>query len=136
MKIVFAYPPNIDDIRKEFNIEGKAVVFTYGDTLYNPTKADISFDLMAHEQVHEKQHLNYNGGAEAWWKEYLINKDFRLSQEVEAYRKQWSVFCTKVTDRNDRRRFIKLIAGDLSSAIYGNVVTLNEAINLIKNPAV
>ncbi len=132
MKIVFSYPPNIEEIRKQFDIDGKPIVFTYGDTLYNPTSADISFDLMAHEQVHEKQHLNYNGGAEAWWTEYLNNKQFRLSQEVEAYRKQWSVFCSRVTNKNDRRRFINLIDGDLSSAIYGNVVTFNEAVRLIK----
>jgi hypothetical protein len=132
MKIVFDYPPNIKEIRKAFDIEGKAVVFAYGDTLYNPKKAEISFDLLAHEQVHSKQHSEYQGGASAWWSEYIANKQFRLSQEVEAYRKQWQVFCSKKTDRSDRRRFIKRIAGDLSSRIYGNVVSYDEAVDLIK----
>lgn len=132
MKIIFDYPPNIGEIKKEFDIDGKAVVFTYGDILYNPTRANISFDLLAHEQVHEKQHRDYIGGVEAWWKEYIKNKEFRLSQEIEAYRKQWSVFCTKKHDKSDRKRFLLRIAGDLSGPVYGNIITLSEAKELIK----
>jgi len=55
MKLVQDYPPNIKDIRKVFDLSGKQVVFTYGDTIYSPFTSKITDDLLIHERVYVKQ---------------------------------------------------------------------------------
>ena len=79
MKIIRDYPPNIEAIRAEFELNPR-VVFTYGETIYNPGGGKITDDLMVHEETHAKQQGDDPG---AWWDRYLVDVDFRLNQEVE-----------------------------------------------------
>ncbi len=130
MKVVNAYPPNIEEIRRSFNIEGKSVVFTYGDTLYAPNSSEISPDLMVHEETHAEQQSHI--GTYVWWDRYITNPAFRLDQELEAYRNQYQWAVENLT-RHYRRALLKRIAEDLSSDLYGNVIDTEEAIKLIKN---
>lgn len=123
------YPPNIEDIKKVFPIS-KNVIFTYGDKIYNPGGNDIDIALMAHEQTHSIQQDN---DVKGWWKKYLEDKEFRLSQELQAYQVQYRYYCKEVKDRNQRYRFLNRLAGDLSSEIYGNIISRSEAIRSINN---
>ncbi len=128
MEIRQEFPPNIREIRKTFDISDLPVVFTYGNILYNPTGEPVSDDLMIHEQVHEKQQAII--GVNDWWVRYLEDKTFRLTQEVEAYQAQLkSVQGT----RDYKRQFLQYISKSLASKLYGNILTWQEAKELIKN---
>lgn len=128
MKIVKDFPPNIREITKVFKLDAFNPVFTYGDTLYNPLGDPISQDLMIHEETHEKQQEAF--GKDQWWAMYLENKNFRLTQEVEAYRNQYQ-FLKTVLNRKGRMGALVTLAENLSSALYGNIINKKEAKELI-----
>lgn len=127
MKIVNENPPNYDKIAKKFDLH-ESVVFTYGDTVYVPGGGDIPDHLMVHEQTHEKQQ---GDNPEAWWDRYLEDDEFRLNQEVEAYRNQLRFVRKKIT-KKQKSDFLNRIAKDLSGKIYGNIVDYKTARELIR----
>ncbi len=126
MKVLKAYPPNIDQIQKVLN-PPFATVFTYGDTIYNPNvDRELPPDLVAHEQVH----CNQQGkDPEAWWDKYLKDEKFRFQQELEAYKAQWNIM------RHSRMAnwLLHGIVTDLSGDMYGNLVSYTIARRLIKS---
>lgn len=124
------FPPNIKELKKHFKINDN-VIFTYGDTVYIQKLRGISPDLMVHETVHRLQQQK-EGGPEIWWGKFLEDKDFRLLQELSAYRTQYKYICTQVKDRNKRAIILSRLASDLSSEIYGSIITWSEATNKIK----
>ena len=132
MKILIANPPNIDQIKAKFNIHVEdRVIFTYGDTIYNPGGFDVSKypDLIVHEEVHEKQQGSDPAG---WWERYLVDPQFRLNQEVEAYRAQYRKFKTMTRNRDLIAKCAHNIACVLSGHIYGNIIDYYEARQRIK----
>ena len=129
MEIVFDFPPNIEELRKHFTLK-KTVVFTYGNKLYNPGRGNIDEHLMKHEQTHSRQQSSHLTPAE-WWGRYIEDPKFRLSQELEAYRIQYKSFAVD-KDRNKTFLFLHGIASDLSSGIYGNAISYDEAKRLIR----
>ncbi len=129
MKIVYDYPPNYTDILVRFGLLNESVIFTYGDTIYSPTAQEIP----PHLEVHEKVHMHQQGNDPAsWWERYLLEDEFRLSQEVEAYHEQYQFVRQDVKDPNRRTRLLMKIASDLSGPMYGNIVTHRQALNMIK----
>lgn len=126
MKVVTDYPPNYELLKATFKLQPN-VVFTYGDTLYNPGGGVLEEHLMVHEETHAKQQSN----ADSWWKRYIEDKEFRLSQELEAYRAQYQ-YLLEHNDRAYRRRVLRQISKDLSGGIYGNLLSQAEAKALIK----
>ncbi len=130
MKIVVDFPPNIREITKKFDLDGLMPVFAYGDTLYNPSGYDIPEDLMVHEETHHRQQLAY--GIEEWWALYLEKDTFRLSQEVEAYQNQYQFIKDKYS-RQVRRKLLQDMAKNLSSKLYGHIISKQDAQELIKN---
>lgn len=130
MNIVYDYPPNYIAITKAFNIKGKTgIVFTYGDTLYVPGGPDVEIDkhLMRHEETHTRQQEPI--GADVWWQEYLKDEVFRFEQELEAYRNQYRSMGQLSLEQ--RLRYLDHIASDLSGAMYGNLLTKQEAVAAI-----
>lgn len=129
LKIVKDTPPNFKEISKAFNIKGESLVFTYGNKLYiSDYKGEIEDHLMVHEETHSKQQ---GKAPKKWWKFYIADANFRLSQEVEAYQNQYKYFKSTVKDRNQRARFLQKIVADLSGRIYGYMIGFNEAKDLI-----
>ena len=128
MKIVKDYPPNYDIIAKTFNLH-KGIIFTYGDKIYNPDNGNIDKPLLEHEKTHTKQQGNDIDG---WWDKYLTSQEFRLSQELEAYQRQYRVAKNFYKNRNDVFNLLKKTAMDLSSDMYGNIIGFSEAMGLIK----
>jgi hypothetical protein len=126
-RIVRGLPPNIDQIRGKLN-PGPTTVYAYGDTIYSPATADLSQDLIRHEETHFAQQARV-GGADEWWKRYLADPAFRLEQEIEAYRAQWTVI-TQLS-RPERRRRLAHICKTLASGIYGGLLTKQQARELI-----
>jgi hypothetical protein len=130
MKVVVGLPPNIEKIRKAFKFDEKDTVFTYGDTIYNPGDFFLSPDLITHETVHSLQQGNR---IEGWWVKYIREKDFRLDQEVRAYHQQYVHICELIKDRNKQEQMLFRLAEFLSSPMYGSIVNIAKARNLIKN---
>lgn len=127
MKIVSAYPPNYEEIAATFKIKGRAgIIFTYGDTIYNPSHVDVPPDLVAHESVHMNQQTLYGMTPEKWWEQYLTDSDFRYKQELEAYRAQYQ-FAKAHYGRTQRRAVLAHISKALAGPMYGNLISTRQA---------
>ena len=130
MKIVYDYPPNYKIIKKAFNLgDHENVIFTYGDELYVPQgeKTKLDNPLMKHEETHSRQQLAM--GASWWWDRFLSEPQFRLEQELEAYREQYKAMSGLSPDK--RAGYLTHIARDLSSEIYGNLMSFEQAVQVI-----
>lgn len=115
-------------LEKEFGIDWEqGIVITYGDTVYS--KVDLSPDLIEHESVHVRQQLKM--GVTEWWRRYVEYPEFRFAQELEAYQVQYAFLAATVKDREQLFRERMRLARDLSSSIYGNIVSYNVADRLI-----
>ena len=79
------FPPNFKQIEAMFDLSKKNIVFTYGDTIYNPYGGVIPPHLVVHEHTHT---IQQGDNPDGWWKKYLTDDKFRCSQEVEAYQNQ------------------------------------------------
>lgn len=131
MKIVKDYPPNYDQIIEAIPdvADSKNVVFTYGDTIYAPYKKG---KLPKHLKEHEKEHTRQQGDdPHGWWVEYLVNIEFRLAQEVEAYRKQYRFFKSRNHDLQKQANLLDQMALSLSGPLYGNIISIDQAKELI-----
>lgn len=130
MKEVFEYPPNIESIRKVFTFTRK-VIFAYGDILYNPDHVRLDPYIIAHEEVHQMQQAAMTGGVEEWWKQYLLSPNFRLMQEIPAYREQYRRAAHYIKDSNKIYGYGRALATALSGDTYGNCISFDEALNEI-----
>lgn len=128
LKIIVDFPPNIKDIKNRFTLTGREL-FAWGDIIFNPSGSKVPKQLLAHEHVHSKQQ---GDKIKAWWDRYLIDKEFRLSQELEAHQVEYYVFCKNEPNRNRRRIYLKIVAKKLSSRIYGKMITFGKAKELIR----
>ena len=132
MKILYELPPNYEDICKHIPAvrKTKTIVFTYGDTVYVPSGNPIPSDLEAHEAVHIERQSN----PAEWWARYLTDVQFRLDEELAAYRVQYA-YAVENYGRDHRRALLTHMTKDLSGAMYGKLITRKEAINLITQGA-
>lgn len=130
MQVVNALPPNIDQIRRAFTIDERYVIFSYGDKIYNPGANQLPTQLIAHEKIHAEQQEKY-GGPALWWDMYIANAAFRFNQELEAYRGQYAWVCRTYNSRTKRAYFAGIMATDLSSPMYGSIVSRDEAFDRI-----
>ena len=132
MKIVHAYPPNIDQIDEVFKVRGTpGVVYTYGDTIYVPDGSVVSPSLKSHEGVHYSRQTNDRGAIEAWWARYLTDAEFRLAEELPAHRAEFRTFCALHKDRTLQMRMLHAIADRLAGPLYGGLISASRARNLI-----
>lgn len=131
MKILAKYPPNYERICRNFpSVKLNYVIFTYGDTVYNPSGVELTGDLIAHEGTHIKQQEKI--GKDEWWDRYFIDLEFRMEQELEAYRVQYK-YAIDNYNRANRKRLLRKVSHDLASQIYGRMVNKREAEKLIKD---
>lgn len=103
------------------------IIYTYGDTCY--TTGPIPRDLEEHEKIHTKQQGDNPDG---WWNRYGDDVEFRYSQELEAYRRQYQYF-KAIHGKIKGFKYATLLAKDMSSPVYGNMCTYNQAIMAITN---
>ncbi len=131
MKIVNERPPIWNEVVEMIGAIPQHAVFAWGDTIYNPEGMILPDFIIAHEEVHSKQQEKY-GGPEAWWSRYLDDVYFRVSQEVEAYRRQYDVMCETHRDRNVQYKILRDVARSLSGPLYGNSITHSKAMEMIR----
>ncbi len=109
------------------------IAFTYGDTIFFAKGSDrLPEDLFVHEMTHTKQHREYPGGRDAWWDRYLIDDQFRLSQELIAYRNQYRWVVQNMKSPAKRFEYLMYMAQALSGKMYGNIISKLEAIQEIR----
>ena len=105
------------------------VIFTHGDTIYNPSGRDVPDYLIAHESIHT---IQQGDDPDAWWERYLRDPYFRLQQETEGYAVQFAFICNKVKDRNQRFKILLALARSLSGPTYGSMIGHSAAMKMIK----
>lgn len=115
--------PLYPEYEKYFKVN-EGTIFAFNNTIY--TSNDLPEDYIEHEKVHLRQQNNI--GADNWVSLYMRDKDFRLKQELEAYRYQ----LTCIKDKNKRSKAQTEFCKILSSEMYGNMITEEEAKNLLK----
>lgn len=108
----------------------KNTVFTYGTNIY--TRNMLEEPLYRHEVLHVIQQMQMEGGPDAWWDEYIKNPEFRLAQELDAYRVQYRTAKKFIKDRNHLFKYLHDISITLSGQMYGNLLSTQEALKLIK----
>jgi len=125
-------PPNYEAIVAAFPVVKSkyGIIFTYGHVIHNPDGISVTPDLHAHEQTHTIQQTSFGMTPERWWEQYINDVDFRLKQEVEAYRAQYN-FVMENYGRDQRRALLKHITKALSGSMYGRIVTVAGAKKLV-----
>lgn len=134
VKISNEKPPEwiLEAVKEKWGVDwNSTVIFTY-ENLITTFNGEMTEDLIAHEQTHVRQQLEYIGGADAWWREYLDNDEFRFKQELQAYRNQYQWLVKNIKDRNEVARFLTHYAKSLSGAMYGNMCDFPTAMKMIK----
>lgn len=127
MEILNQNPPNISELKSIFDIDETNTVYTYGANLFNPAGIQIPTDLLVHESVHAKQQEYNDTVAKMWWRKYIEDPEFRLEQEVEAYRAQYHYLKQVIKDRNRLDKHLRFICSVLSGPLYGNIIKPSEA---------
>lgn len=84
--------------------------------------------LLSHEAVHVKQQ---DGNPDAWWERYFVDVEWRVEQELAAYREQYRTFKILRTDRNERARYAVGLAGFMAGPLYGKVIDFSRAFKII-----
>lgn len=133
MKTSKELPPNWYDIQKVLKIDPFAPenpIFCYGDTVYN-VKGELRPDLDVHEYTHSQQQ---GDNPEIWWFKYLNDVKFRVEQEIEAYGNQY-VFISRALKGKWLKYGLNDMAKNLSSDLYGSIISHNEAVSKIRNYA-
>lgn len=135
MQVIYEKPPNYDEILAAFPvIAGKEMFFAFGDRIYAPHRPRvISRDIQMHESAHGVR--QFQVGVLKWWDRYLRDTEFRLAEEIIGYGAQYAELCKIEPNRHARRGNLVLLAGQLASPIYGNLVSRDKAKRLIADAA-
>lgn len=134
VKILNEKPPEWiwKEAEKCFAFDPHHTIFTFGNSIFNPGGHTLSPDIIHHELVHVRQQKGSSKDATLWWKKYFKDTTFRLEQEIEAYSAQYRFFCKYKKDRNLQSKFLMIVASHLSSPMYGDIISLQEAMKKIK----
>lgn len=122
--------PNLQELKDKFGVSEETLIVAYGDTIYCPP-VGMSKDLMVHEMKHCERQGFARDSARRWWERYMGDPEFRLSEEVEAYKAQYR-FCKAIyKDRNRQAKILFALAKELASPMYGSIIKHSEAMKKI-----
>ena len=119
--------PYIEEYRKRFPIT-KETIFVYKDTIY--TDEEMPYDIVHHELEHLRSQKEQ--GADLWINRYLEEPEFRLQEELRAYRYQLKKVLETTNDKGEYLNILTECITNLSSPLYGNIVSYREAERLLK----
>lgn len=107
----------------------QGVIITYGGVVHT-ISGKITPELEAHEQVHIDQQAGID--PDEWVERFISDIDFRLAVEIEAFRAQ-ADYLRVAHEHYPELLNQKLhwIYTSISSPLYGNVITYEEAKKLI-----
>ena len=115
--------PLMEEYQKKFAITD-GTIFALGLSIY--TNNPLTPDLLVHEIEHLKQQDKI--GVKEWVYDFLEYPQKRLEFEVQAYKAQ----LRSIKDRNHRDKVRRASALNLSSALYGNIISYEDAFKKIK----
>lgn len=115
--------PKLEEYKKHFKVTEKTI-FAYDNCIY--TNYELPTDILIHEIQHLKQ--QERDGLEFWLTNYLNDTNYRLKQETDAYRVQLA----SIKDRNLRAKIRIESSKNLSSDLYGGIISNEEALNILK----
>ena len=122
--------PYIQEYKKRFPIT-KDTIFVYKDTIYTDKKEEeFYYDVVHHEIRHLHQQKEH--GADNWINRYINEPEFRLEQEVDAYRYQLKKVLKTTNDKGEYLNILTECITNLSSPLYGNIISYAEAERLLK----
>lgn len=130
MNIVEGYPPMYAEIAAAFDLSGRKPIFSWGDKIYNPHRVVLDRALQVHESVHGERQGN---SPEAWWRRYMDDPGFRLTEELLAHHAEWKVRCAGLTP-NQSYAVLRVMAHRMSSKMYGSLISLHDAKIAIATP--
>lgn len=113
----------IEEYKKVFKVT-EGTIFAYDGNIY--ANSPLPQHLIIHETVHLERQKEM--GADKWVDKYLTDKEFRLNEEILAYREQLK----SIKNRDERAKLLIKCSQDLSSPLYGNIVTFFEALKLLR----
>lgn len=123
MEIRFERPPLWAEIDAKFHVEGKPVIFSWGEIIYNPQHIAIPPELIIHEAAHGQRQRNVDyirgSGIAQWWLQYIQDEDFRYVEELLAHRAEYAFLAAGVKDRNKLNSLLVRTAARLTSPLYG-----------------
>lgn len=115
--------PFLEEYKKHFKVTGETI-FAYNGKIYTNEKL-LPPDILMHELIHLKRQNKI--GADKWVKRYLEDDQFRLNEEVIAYKAQLDFY----KDRNEKN-LCRLKCVRALSENYGNIIEPLEAFKLLK----
>jgi hypothetical protein len=115
--------PLMEEYKKHFAITDDTI-FTLYPHIYTNNK--LTPDLLVHESTHLKQQVKI--GVKEWVREFIEEPQKRIDFEVEAYKNQ----LRSIKDRNKRHDCRIWASETLSGALYGNIISKQEAFNILK----
>lgn len=131
MAIISNEKPDIyKRLNQAFGVEwDKGLIIAHNGVIHTSASS-----LPGYKIAHEETHLAQQAGAnlEEWWEKYIADKEFRLRMETEAYQAESKWIEKNIRDRNVKYTLRHRIAVDLSSTIYGCIITYSDALKLIK----
>lgn len=133
MKIKQGYPPNIEDIKRVLSPD-KDSVFCYGEDIYCQDPDNLPPDVIVHEKVHARQQQNFSN-PDLWWQKYLLDKQFRFEQELEAYAEQYLWLKWNGTSSSVLQEALEDLGSNLAHPQYDFKITAQEASSKIRNYA-
>lgn len=125
-------PPNFEAIAKRFPIRGRKLIFAYAPYIYCNNGAYCGPVKIAHESIHLARQGSDPAG---WWDRYLSDDAFRYEEEVLAHVAEFLFLCEKEPSRGAKRRNLVVVASNLASPIYGGMITVAGAKDLLKSCA-
>lgn len=133
-QIIEEYPPNIDEVAAVYPMAKTRpdVIFSYGEAIYNPSGQNLPQEILAHEMVHCIRQLEHPDGVEGWWQQYLTDSEFCYIEELLAHKAEYASICERHPGRPMRRKALQHVAKKLSSALYGKLVTFEQAKRALK----
>lgn len=132
MKIIKAFPPNYAELKKNFDLPGNAagIAFAWGDRIYAPRCGLIAPEIVAHEKAHAARQ---GTDVEGWWRKYIYDLVFRLDEEIIGHRAELRhVMDNSIGTYNHH---LSRIAKKLASPIYGRLISLEDAVKELSQPA-
>lgn len=115
--------PFLEEFKKKFPITD-GTIFACSPYIY--ANYPLRQDILIHELVHFKQ--QDRDGLTNWVYDFLEYPDKRLEYELEAYKEQLK----SIKDRNQRTKIRFECAQNLSSPLYGNIITYEDALKQLK----
>lgn len=114
--------PYLQEFKQNFPIT-ENTIFVFDDTIY--ADSPLPDDIIIHEIAHLKSQQKI--GAKKWIQNYILDEEFRLEEELIAYKAQLKA----VKELGDRQEYAQILiecSRNISSNLYGNLITKQEFI--------